>query len=124
MPYQPPDAGIIPWVGLNPTVPQQAAGMRIDPAPSEPVATGTAPAPTNAADPPDDPPLVRLPSCGLRVCPKVWEWVNPQIASSGNVVLATGTMPAAKSASMPGELARAGVWNALLPRPVTKPAIS
>ena len=55
---QPPELGIVPWVGLNPTSPQHAAGMRIDPAPSDAVAMPTAPAATSAAEPPDEPPVV------------------------------------------------------------------
>ena len=43
-------------VGLNPTRPQQAAGIRIEPPPSLACAIGRAPAATSAADPPDDAP--------------------------------------------------------------------
>ena len=67
--HQPPLEGIVPWVGLNPGSPQQAAGMRIEPAPSLAVAIGTIPAATAAADPPDDPPGVRARASGLRVIP-------------------------------------------------------
>ena len=41
-----------PRLGLSPTSPQQAAGMRIEPPPSLPWATGTIPAATAAAEPP------------------------------------------------------------------------
>ena len=37
-----------------------AAGMRTDPAPSEPTAAGTSPAATAAAEPPLEPPGVRV----------------------------------------------------------------
>ena len=47
---------MVPCVGLKPTSPQDAAGMRTEPAPSDAVAALTAPAPTSAADPPEDPP--------------------------------------------------------------------
>mmetsp|Transcript_49907 Transcript_49907/g.117576 ORF Transcript_49907/g.117576 Transcript_49907/m.117576 type:complete len:272 (-) Transcript_49907:501-1316(-) len=45
--------------GASPTVPDHAAGMRIDPPPSHPMATGTMPAATATAEPEDDPPLNR-----------------------------------------------------------------
>src|SRR5215831_6971428 len=52
-PYQcssmPPATGTVPRPGLKPTTPQFADGMRIDPPPSEPRASGTRPAATAAA---------------------------------------------------------------------------
>jgi hypothetical protein len=62
-----PVAGTRPQVGLSPTTPQQAAGIRIDPAVSLPTAPGTSPAATAAADPPLDPPAIRPRSQGLAV---------------------------------------------------------
>jgi len=56
-------------VGFRPTKPQQAAGTRIEPKPSEPWAAGTIRAPTAAAAPPLDPPEMRVGSQGLRVGP-------------------------------------------------------
>ena len=47
---------IRPRLGLRPTSPQQAAGMRIEPPPSLPWASGTIPAATAAAEPPEEPP--------------------------------------------------------------------
>ena len=58
-----------PRLGFSPTSPQQAAGMRIEPPPSLPCATGTMPAATAAAAPPEEPPGVRCRSQGLRVGP-------------------------------------------------------
>ena len=55
-----------PREGLRPTRPQAAAGMRSEPPPSLPWATGTIPAATAAAAPPLEPPAVRLRSHGLR----------------------------------------------------------
>ena len=49
-------AGTRPKLGLSPTLPQNAAGMRTDPAPSVPTLSGARPAATAAAVPPDDPP--------------------------------------------------------------------
>src|SRR5207253_10125115 len=68
----PPAAGYIgtrPKVGLRPTSPQKLAGMRIEPAPSEPSASGPSPAATPAAPPPVDPPGGRVRSQGLRGSP-------------------------------------------------------
>ena len=47
-------------------MPQRAAGMRIEPAPSEPCATGPSPAATAAPAPPDEAPEVRSRFQGLR----------------------------------------------------------
>ena len=52
--------GTRPRCGLRPNRPVQAAGMRIEPAPSAASAAGTIPAATAAAEPPLDPPGVRL----------------------------------------------------------------
>src|ERR1700674_1439736 len=58
-----------PRLGLSPKTPQHEAGMRIEPAPSPPLAAGTMPAATAAAEPPDEPPTVRSSAHGLRVGP-------------------------------------------------------
>ena len=55
-----------PRLGFSPTSPQQLAGIRIDPPPSEPCATGTSPAATAAAAPPLEPPAIRSRSHGVR----------------------------------------------------------
>lgn len=52
-------SGTRPYVGLNPTMPQNDAGIRIDPPPSVPTDRVLNPAPTAAALPPLDPPDVR-----------------------------------------------------------------
>src|ERR1039458_3765938 len=46
-----------PNVALMPTRPQNAEGMRIDPPPSAPIATGTRPEATAVAGPLDEPPV-------------------------------------------------------------------
>ena len=62
----PLSVGVRPRVGLRPTSPQQAAGIRIEPPPSLACDIGTAPAATNAAEPADEAPEV-CPVChGLR----------------------------------------------------------
>src|ERR1041385_6563110 len=45
-----------PYVGLRPTIPVNAAGCRIEPPVSVPVAPSARLAATAAADPPDEPP--------------------------------------------------------------------
>jgi hypothetical protein len=45
-----------PAVGFSPTSPQKAAGVRIEPPPSVPVASGAMPAASAAPDPPEEPP--------------------------------------------------------------------
>src|SRR5215475_4589067 len=54
-----------PNVGFSPTAPHNAAGIRIDPPVSEPIATGTIRAATTAPDPPLEPPGTRLRSQGF-----------------------------------------------------------
>ena len=58
-----------PYVGRTPTIPVRAAGWRIEPPVSEPIARGASNDETAAADPPDDPPGVRVKSHGLKVGP-------------------------------------------------------
>src|ERR671910_2635658 len=88
--------GMRPWLGLNPTKPQNAAGMRVDPPPSLAVATGTRPAATAAALPPPDPPGVGSGFHGLRANPNTLVFVKLSVPNSGAAVLPTGTAPAAR----------------------------
>ena len=82
-----------PRLGLSPTRPQHAAGMRSEPPPSLPWASGTMPAATAAAEPPEEPPGVRVGSHGLRVGP-VWRGsVVGRIPNSGRLVTPTTTKP-------------------------------
>jgi hypothetical protein len=61
------DSGVTPprgmrfWVGLNPTMPQSAAGIRIEPPVSVPIATTAPPSLTDTAAPDEDPPGNQLP---------------------------------------------------------------
>jgi hypothetical protein len=64
-----PSSGSRPYVGFAPTTPQKAAGRMTEPFVCDPIAAGTIPAATAAADPIDDPPGVREGSCGFRVGP-------------------------------------------------------
>ena len=83
-----------PRVGLWPTTPQQAAGMRIEPPPSEPWAIVPMPAASAAAAPPLEPPGVRVSSRGLRVMPKSRFSVVGRAPISGVLVLPIRTAPA------------------------------
>src|SRR5579884_1333552 len=99
-PNQPSAAGCMetrPRVGFMPTSPQHEAGMRIDPPPSDPVAHGTIPDATAAAEPPEEPPGVRLGSQGLRVTPLAALAVQGHMVSSGTLVIPIGIAPAARS---------------------------
>lgn len=103
-----PPMGTRPSEGLNPLRPHTAEGMRIDPPPSEPVHSGTMPAATAAADPPLEPPALRLRSHGLRVEPNRAFVVSALCPSSGVLVLPTTTHPAARSRSTRTESRVAG----------------
>src|SRR5262245_42927265 len=52
-------AGTRPSEGLSPKMPQRADGMRIDPDPSDPWASGPSPAATADPAPPEEAPEVR-----------------------------------------------------------------
>src|SRR5678816_3325838 len=88
--------GTRPNVGFRPASPQKLAGMRIDPAPSEPIASGPSPAATAAAPPPVEPPGVRVGSHGLRDSPNSGLSVEPRQANSGRLVRPTKIAPAAR----------------------------
>src|SRR5258705_13182957 len=91
-----PSVGMRPTVGLNPTIPQNAAGLITDPFVCEPIAAGTTPAATAAADPMDEPPDVRDGSHGLSVWPGVMN------ASSAVTGFPSTIAPAASAARAAG----------------------
>ncbi len=112
-----------PRVGLRPTTPQAAAGMRIDPPPSLAVATGTIPAPTAAALPPLEPPAMRSALHGLQVGPCASVSVVPITPNSEVVVRPIGANPAPRSRDTISE----GTWTtqpsaSRLPFSHTRPA--
>ena len=110
-------AGTSPKVGLRPTTPQNAAGTRIDPAPSDPSAAATMPAATAAALPPELPPALRRPGAkGVLVGPKARLSVVARWPSSGTLVVPTITAPAACSRSTSSEGAVTGP-RATAPQP-------
>jgi hypothetical protein len=65
-----PSAGTRPHVGLKPTIPQHAAGRRMEPALSVPSAASQRPAASAAPLPPLEPPGMRPRSSGLTTAPK------------------------------------------------------
>jgi len=82
---------------LIPGTPQKAEGCRIEPPVSLPSATGTIPAATAAAEPPEDPPGVRVGSQGLRLGPNAEFSVEDPIANSSRFVRPITTAPASRS---------------------------
>ena len=72
-----------PRDGFSPTPPQKLAGMRIDPAMSDPCAIGTRPAATAAMPPPVDPPAEYPDFHGVEVLPCSALSVVPDMEYSG-----------------------------------------
>jgi hypothetical protein len=70
--------------------------MRVDPPPSVAWAIGTMPEATAAAAPPDDPPVVRAVSHGLRAAPYRRGSVVGTMPISGMFVIPTMTKPASR----------------------------
>src|SRR5213082_1094555 len=95
-------AGTRPNEGLSPGMPQNIDGMRMDPAPSVPTASGPMPEATAAAAPPDDPPGVIRGFHGLRVMPVKRLSVVPLIPNSGVLVLPNNTAPASRNRALTG----------------------
>ena len=77
-----------------PVMPQKAAGWRIEPPVSVPVAAGTSRAATAAAEPPEEPPATRSRLQGLRTAPKAEFSLDEPIANSSQLSLPSVTMPA------------------------------
>ena len=71
-----------------PVTPHIAAGWRTEPPVSVPVASGTSPAATAAAEPPDEPPAIRAASHGLRTAPKTGFSLADPMANSSQLSLA------------------------------------
>ena len=62
--------GTLPADALKPYTPLQDDGMRMEPPPSVPCASGSSPSATAPALPPEEPPVLRVVSKGLRDGPK------------------------------------------------------
>ena len=80
-----------------PVTPHMAAGWRTEPPVSVPVVSGTSPAATAAAEPPDEPPGTRVLSQGFFTGPK-YEFSLPEpMANSSQLSLPTQTAPASRT---------------------------
>src|SRR5207253_3367708 len=77
---------IRPRDGLSPTMPQQEAGIRIEPPPSPPCPSAQRLAATAAAAPPLEPPAVRLLSMGFRAGGNIGPSVTGRVPNSGAFV--------------------------------------
>src|SRR5215470_17161149 len=86
--------GLRARVGLRPKMPQQEAGIRIDPPPSLACAIGIMPEATAAAAPPLEPPALWVRLHGLRVGPNRRGSVDGASPISGVLVLPKITSPA------------------------------
>src|SRR5215475_11327720 len=85
------------WVGLWPTVPQNALGIRTEPPWSPPRARSASPAATSAALPLEEPPAVREVAQGLRTGPVTEVWLAPEKQRSSQTALPVTVAPAASS---------------------------
>src|SRR6267154_3453693 len=103
------ELGVSPGVGRMPTMPQNAAGIRMEQPKSVPWASGSMPEATATAEPPDEPAGLSSGFQGLRVGPNSALTVLAPVANSGVLVLASTMAPAAfrrrtTSASSAGRL--------------------
>src|SRR5215475_12183466 len=99
--------GTLPRLALIATRPVKAAGLRSEPPPSLPSATGVTPAATDATAPPLEPPGVSAVFQGLRVMPWTKLLVWPRYPNSGVAVLPRTIAPAFRNRSTDGASARA-----------------
>src|ERR1017187_5665065 len=109
---------IRPYVGLNPTTPERAAGCRIEPPVSVPSEYGTEPAATVAALPPLLPPGTRSMSHGLPTGPYAEFSIDDPIANSSQLVFPIHTAPASNNRCTAGP-----VYGGLNPRTIFDPAV-
>ena len=89
-----PSSGTSPYVGLKPTTPHHAAGIRIEPPESVPSATSASPAASAAPLPPLDPPASRPGATGFGTVPKCGFCDEIPYANSCRFVLPTFAYPA------------------------------
>ena len=82
-----------------PVTPQSAAGCRIEPPVSVPVAAGAKAPATAAAEPPDEPPGTAVLSQGFFTAPKKEFSLAEPIANSSQFNLPNVTMPALRNCS-------------------------
>src|SRR5690242_1614089 len=100
-----------PQVGFSPYTPQQCDGMRTDPPMSVPTSKLVSPAATAAAEPPDEPPVMRSSAHGLFVVPNnsLCAWMSAD--HSGKFVLPNTIAPELLSRATAGA-SSVGTWSA------------
>src|SRR6188508_3376862 len=91
--------GTTPGEGRKPTTPHMAAGMRSEPPVSDPVQTGSMSQASATAEPPEEPPGLRVGSNGLPVAPHTGLRELAPAPNSGTLVLATMTAPALRTSA-------------------------
>src|SRR5215216_1936937 len=106
-----------PRLGLKPKTPHTDAGWRIEPPPSFACASGTRPAATATALPPDEPAAEQLRSQGLCVTPSSKVSVLESRPSSEVALLPTQTRPDLTSSS-PYGVCRSLIWRAKRREPI------
>ena len=115
-------------LGLKPTMPQSAAGMRVEPPVSLPIAISHMPSATATAPPDDEPPGTRVRSAGLPGVPKCGLAPMPEKANSRHVGLGDDHRAGRAQPRAPtGASAAAGLPSSastLEPARVTSPATS
>src|SRR6185295_13969269 len=118
-------AGTRPNEGLMPKSPVKLHGMRIEPPPSVPTASGPMPDASAAAAPPDEPPGVFAGFHGLRVMPVSALSVTPFQPNSGVVVLPSSTAPCSRRRATAGASSFHGPFGStvLEPRSVGQPLV-
>src|SRR3954469_14124746 len=118
-------AGTRPNDGLMPNKPVKLHGMRMEPPPSVPTASGPMPAATAATAPPEEPPGVFFGFHGLRVMPVSGLSVTPFQPNSGVVVLPSSTAPCSRSLAVAGASSFHGPFASTVfePRSVGQPLV-
>ena len=121
-----PPIGTRPVEAFIPERPQHADGIRIEPPPSLPVASGTMPAAIAAAEPPEEPPAVCARFHGFRVVPWRAFSVREVQPCSGVLVLPMTMQPAWRRRATKDESLEAGMASACNdePKVVGSPAAS
>ena len=106
-------------------MPQNVEGMRTDPAPSVPTASGPIPDATAAAAPPDEPPGVIFVFQGFRVMPVRKLSVVPLMPNSGVLVLPSKMAPASRNRAVTGASMSHGCCGSMVrdPRNVGQPRV-
>src|SRR3954463_10712871 len=99
-------------------MPQRAAGWRIEPPVSVPMAQGALPAATAAAEPPLEPPGTRSRSHGLRTGPKPEFSFDEPMANSSMLVLPSTGAPASTN-----RCTAVAVYGGLYPARMRDPAV-